>query len=223
MAETVAITGANRGIGHALASAYAARGDKVVGTYRTTAPPPLAGTHWVQADVSAPRSLQEVRAAVGEKGLDLLICNAGVYLDRGHSLPDGFEPELWAESFATNVTGVFETVRAFLPELQAAAPSRIAVIASNMGNASRSAGGSYIYRASKAAVINLARNLATDLAPAGIAVGAYHPGWVRTDMGGTGAALDVETSVTGLIRAFDALSTKQAGQFLNYDGENLLM
>jgi len=223
MAETVLITGANRGIGHAMASAYAARGAKVIGTYRTTAPAPVAGIHWVQADVAGPESLQDVRKAIGADGLDLLICNAGVYLDRGHSLPDGFAPDLWAKSFATNVTGVFETVRAFLPDLQAAAPARIAVIASNMGNAGRSSGGSYIYRASKAAVINLARNLAKDLAPQEIAVGAYHPGWVRTDMGGAGAALDVETSVTGLIRAFDALSTKQAGQFLNYDGENLLM
>jgi NAD(P)-dependent dehydrogenase (short-subunit alcohol dehydrogenase family) len=53
-----------------------------------------------------------------------------------------------------------------------------------MGSSERAPGGSYIYRASKAAATNLGRNLATDLAPRGIAVGIYHPGWVRTDMGG---------------------------------------
>jgi NAD(P)-dependent dehydrogenase (short-subunit alcohol dehydrogenase family) len=75
-----------------------------------------------------------------------------------------------------------------------------------MGSSDRAAnGGSYIYRASKAAATNLGRNLATDLAPRGIAVGIYHPGWVRTDMGGTGADISLEESVAGLMARFDAL------------------
>jgi NAD(P)-dependent dehydrogenase (short-subunit alcohol dehydrogenase family) len=79
-------------------------------------------------------------------------------------------------------------------------------------------GGSYIYRASKAAVLNLGRNLSADLAPQGIAVGIYHPGWVQTDMGGARAAITVAQSVSGLTRCFADLSLETTGCFLSYDG-----
>jgi NAD(P)-dependent dehydrogenase (short-subunit alcohol dehydrogenase family) len=88
-----------------------------------------------------------------------------------------------------------------------------------MASSERAPGGAYIYRASKAAATNLARNLAVDLKPRGIAVGAYHPGWVRTDMGGPKAAIDVEDSTEGLMRRFDALSLATTGVFEDYRGE----
>ncbi len=66
--------------------------------------------------------------------------------------------------------------------------------------------------------MNLARNLAIDLKPKGIAVGAYHPGWVQTEMGGAEADIDAATSAAGLIKRFDALSLDHTGVFENYDG-----
>ncbi len=89
-----------------------------------------------------------------------------------------------------------------------------------MASTTRAPGGSYIYRASKAAVLNLGRNLATDLRPQGIAVGIYHPGWVRTDMGGAGADLSLDASVTGLMACFDALSLVTTGCFQTWDGRD---
>jgi NAD(P)-dependent dehydrogenase (short-subunit alcohol dehydrogenase family) len=87
-----------------------------------------------------------------------------------------------------------------------------------MGSSDRANGGSYIYRASKAAATNLGRNLATDLAPRGIAVGIYHPGWVRTDMGGSAADISLDESVSGLMARFDDLSLETTGAFLTWDG-----
>ncbi|MEO0401873.1 MAG: short-chain dehydrogenase, partial [Pseudomonadota bacterium] len=75
----------------------------------------------------------------------------------------------------------------------------------------------YIYRASKAAVLNLGRNLASDLAGE-VAVGIYHPGWVQTDMGGSEAAINVDESVTGLVARFAALSLATSGCFETWDG-----
>ncbi len=76
----------------------------------------------------------------------------------------------------------FFTTRAFLPFL-AKPGGKIAIISSRMGsNTDSVSGGSYIYRASKAAATNLASNLAIDLKQDGVAVGAYHPGHVGTDM-----------------------------------------
>ena len=125
---------------------------------------------------------------------------------------------MWANGFAANVTGVFQTVQTLLPNLRAA-KGKIAIISSQMGSDTRAPGGSYIYRASKAAALNLGRNLATDLQSEGIAVGIYHPGWVQTDMGGSGAAITVDESVAGLSARFADLDIGTTGAFLTYDGQ----
>jgi len=156
--------------------------------------------------------------AYPHEAMDLLVCNAGVYLDKGDGLVDGYPAADWAQSFAVNVTGVFLTVQAMLPKLQRSDAPKIAIISSQMGSSERAPGGSYIYRASKAAALNLGRNLATDLDELGIAVGIYHPGWVQTDMGGDAAAITVEQSRDGLMARFDGLSLATTGAFLTYDG-----
>jgi NAD(P)-dependent dehydrogenase (short-subunit alcohol dehydrogenase family) len=207
----VLITGANRGIGAGLAAAYKASGATVTATARDA-------PGMTRLDVTDARSLGAVSAQLGKGALDLLVCNAGVYLDKDESLADGFAPALWAESFAVNVTGVFLSVQAFLPHLARATAPRIAIIASQMGSSTRAPGGSYIYRASKAAAINLGRNLATDLKPRGIAVGVYHPGWVQTDMGGASAEITTAKAVAGLVARFAALDLARTGCFETWDG-----
>lgn len=156
----------------------------------------------------------------GQK-IDLLICNAGVYLDKGHNLADGFAADLWAQTFAANVTGVFLTVQSLLPNLQMSDTPKIAIISSKMASHTRAPGGSYIYRASKAAALNLGRNLASDLRALDIPVGIYHPGWVQTAMGGQEADIDVHTAASGLMSRFDALSIANTGCYEGYDGETI--
>ncbi len=205
----ILITGASRGIGAELKRQYEARGDSVIGTA-------TKGTAKLRAlDVTDPAALARLAETVTAP-LDLVICNAGLFLDKGQDLETGFDAATWARQMQVNVAGPFLTVQALLPRM--APGAKIAVIASAMGSQDRAPGGSYIYRASKAAAVNLARNLARDLAPRGLSVGAYHPGWVRTDMGGAGADIDVGTSASGLIARFDALSIATTGCFEGYDG-----
>ena len=208
---TIVITGASRGIGAGLRAKYRALGRDVVGTARSDAAD-------IRLDVTQPASHDAMAAALGDRAVDLLICNAGVYLDKGHGLETGYGPDLWAETFATNVTGVFLAIQALLPHLRRGEGSKIAIISSQMASDTRAPGGSYIYRASKAAVLNLGRNLAADLKPEGIAVGIYHPGWVQTDMGGGAADITVDEAVDGLIARFDALSIGTTGCFETWDG-----
>ena len=206
----VLITGANRGIGAELASLYANAGDTVLSTSR-------AGQDGcTKLDVTDQASVVSAAQSM-DAPIDVLICNAGVFLDRGQSLEDGFAPDLWADTFAANVTGVFTTIQAFLPKLQDG--SKIAIIASQMGSSERAGGRSYIYRSSKAAAANLAANLAVDLKPRGIAVGAYHPGWVITDMGGSDAAVTVQASAAGLVTRFAQLNLDTTGCFETFDGQ----
>jgi NAD(P)-dependent dehydrogenase (short-subunit alcohol dehydrogenase family) len=210
------ITGASRGIGLELARQLAARGDTVVGT--STGPAPTGDdVIWDQLDVTDALAVRAFAARHGEP-LDLLVCNAGVYLDKLQDLETGFDVDMWAQSLAVNVTGVFLTVQALLPQLRAAPAARIAVIGSQMGSDTNAPGGSFIYRASKAAALNLGRNLAAELKPEDIAVGIYHPGWVQTDMGGKAADLTPSKSATGLIARFDMLSPATTGCFETWDG-----
>lgn len=206
----VVVTGSSRGIGRELKTRLAARGDRVTGTSRDHS----SGT---RLDVSEPG--QQARFAAQIKGdpVDLLICNAGVYLDKTMSISD-YTAEVWAKSLAVNVTGVFLSVQAMLPNLKLASAPKIAIISSQMASHARAPGGSYAYRASKAAALNVGRNLATDLKPEGIAVGIYHPGWVRTDMGGDEGDISVEESAEGLVQQFDELTLETSGCFHTWDG-----
>jgi NAD(P)-dependent dehydrogenase (short-subunit alcohol dehydrogenase family) len=206
------VTGASRGIGAALVEALTGRGAQVTGTS-------TSGTGGLLAlDLRDPSAIEAVIGGPDDP-LDLLVCNAGVFHDRGMAIAD-HSADLWAETFAVNVTGTFLCIAAALPRL-AAAGGKVAILSSRMGSSAAASGGSYAYRASKAASANLARNLAMDLAPRGIAVGAYHPGWVRTGMGGTGADISPEEAARGLLDRFDALTLQTSGCFQTWDGRDL--
>lgn len=208
---TVVITGASRGIGAGLAQHYRGQGIDVMGTSRSV-------TADITLDVTQPSSHTEMAQKLGERPVELLVCNAGVYLDKADDMETGYGADIWAQSFATNVTGVFLSIQALLPNLRRAGNPRIAIISSQMASSELAPGGSYIYRASKAAVLNLGRNLAVDLKAEGIAVGIYHPGWVKTDMGGDAAEITVDEAVTGLTQRFAALNLDTTGCFETWDG-----
>jgi NAD(P)-dependent dehydrogenase (short-subunit alcohol dehydrogenase family) len=210
----IVLTGASRGIGAALAERYRAAGHDVTGTSRAG-----GGEHdLVPLDVTDPDQFASLAERLGDAPVDLLICNAGIYPDGDETLETGYPAAVWAEVLATNVTGVFLTVQTVLPNLRAARHARIAVVSSQMGSSARAPGGSYAYRASKAAATNLGRNLAADLKPEGIAVGIYHPGWVKTDLGGYDADLSVAQSVAGLVPRIEALSLATTGCVEDLDG-----
>ena len=214
---TVLITGANRGIGLALARHEAARGKAVIATTRRESVADPSPLRWEMLDVTDPASHRALAAKLAALPLSRLICNAGVLLGKGETLEGGYGAELWAHSFAVNVTGVFLTIQALLPNLLAG-QGKIAIISSQMGSTTRAPGGSYMYRASKSAVLNLGRNLAADLKSKGVAVGIYHPGWVKTEMGGAGADISVEDSAKGLSARIDALTLETTGCIECWDG-----
>lgn len=233
MTRTTLITGANRGIGLELTRQAVAGGDLAIAVARKPEEATelnqlasLTGKIDIrQADVTDDASLAALAEGLGGRAIDLLVANAGVLRGRSRITdPDGpadpaYGREAWAETLMTNVYGPYATIRALLPAVRRGQDPKIAVVASMMGSSARAPGGSYSYRASKAAAVNLARNLAADLKAEGIAVGAYHPGWVRTDMGGSGADISAEESAEGLLARFEALSLETTGVFESFTGE----
>ncbi len=217
--ETTLITGANRGIGLALTQRYARDGGRILATTRGDAPD-VAGVEWITLDVTDPSAFVALRDRLGDTPLDRLICNAGVYLDRAQSVDRPISAQDWATTFAVNVTGVFLTVEAVIANLRAA-KGRIAIVSSQMGSSERAGGKSFAYRASKAASVNLGRNLAIDLAADGIAIGLYHPGWVQTGMGGRSADITAEASAEGLHARIATLGPATSGRFETWDGREM--
>jgi len=226
MPKTTLITGANRGIGLAMARIAAERGDRVLAAARRPGEAVAlselarhnANVSVLNLDVTDPYEMA-ASAATDDTPIDTLICNAGQYLARGGIDDPEYTFDAWHTMMMTNVAGIFFTARAFLPRLLQAPGPKIAIVSSIMASSKRAPGGSYIYRASKAAATNLARNLAVDLKEQGVAVGAYHPGWVRTDMGTDAADINVEESASGLLERFDALSLNTSGVFEDYRGK----
>ncbi|MBK5934981.1 NADP-dependent 3-hydroxy acid dehydrogenase YdfG [Rhodovulum imhoffii] len=221
---TTLITGTSRGIGLQLLKDYAAAGEPVIGTTRSGTGHEVDGAEILPLDVTNLSSFAALVRALSGRRIDLVVCNAGIFPDREERLADGYPPQMWADTFATNVTGVFLTVQNLLTNLQLSDVPKIAILSSQMGSDTRAAGreefsGCYIYRASKAAVLNLGLNLANDLRHLGIAVGVYHPGWVRTEMGGHNAKIGVEEATAGLRARFSALSMHNTGCFETWDGQ----
>ena len=208
---TTVITGASKGIGQELAKQLAAVDKNIISFARSDG--------FKYLNLESAQSLNALKKEFLNIPIDLLVCNAGVFLDKNENLESGFDADLWSKTFFINVTSVFLLVQNLLPNL-VTARGKIAIISSQMGSQNQATGGSYIYRASKAAVLNLGRNLASDLKSEGVPVGIYHPGWVKTDMGGSNADISVTESVRGLIHRFNDLSLENTGCFETWDGRS---
>jgi NAD(P)-dependent dehydrogenase (short-subunit alcohol dehydrogenase family) len=220
---SVLITGASRGIGAGLARAVAGRGWSVLACARDPgAVPAIEGeVERHPLDVVDPGSIARLAAALVGRPLDLLINNAGIYGQRDAAL-GRIDHEAFARVLATNTLGPVRLLEALLPSLRAGRGRTVVTVSSVMGSLARVGGpGALPYRTSKAAVNMAMRSIAQELAPEGFTVVVVHPGWVRTDMGGPGAAIDVETSVRGLLALIDRLGPADSGRFFSYDGSEL--
>lgn len=220
---SVLITGASRGIGAGLARAFAERGWSVLACARDPAAiPPIAGTVERYAlDVTEPGSIAALAAALADRPLDLLINNAGIYGQRDARL-GAIDWAAFARVLETNTLGPVRVSEALLPHLRAGRRRTIVTVSSVMGSIARTeSAGALPYRTSKAAVNMAMRAIARELAEDGFTVVVVHPGWVRTDMGGPGAAIDVATSVRGLLALIERLRPADTGRFFDYTGAEL--
>ncbi len=220
----ILITGANRGIGRALAAELSERGHSVIGTSRRPLDDDDAvpGIRRLPLDVTDRRSLEAAADALADEPLDILVNNAGIFGPRGAGL-GRIDDAAWHEVVATNVIGAYRVSEAFLPHLRRGAGRKLVTISSRMGSiGANTSGGEYIYRSSKAAVNAVMRSLAIDLEAENITVAVLHPGWVRTAMGGQSASLDVATSAAGLADVILGLTPAQSGGFFSYDGTALV-
>ncbi|XP_065913803.1 C-signal-like [Dysidea avara] len=187
----------------------------------------------VKLDVTKPDTFAavvgEIDGIVQEKGLNVLINNAGIYLRKG--LEDVTAEDMLL-AFSTHAVGALMLTKACLPLLKRAASrlstkalgwQRAAVInmSSRLGSISdNTSGGSYSYRASKAALNAVTKSLSIDIINDGIIACVIHPGWAKTSMGGPDGLISVDESVQGLMKVFAGLDENSNGGFFRYDDPN---
>jgi NAD(P)-dependent dehydrogenase (short-subunit alcohol dehydrogenase family) len=195
--RTVLVTGAGRGLGHAIARLFAAKGARVLAHARTREAAVNAaaavGGEPVWGDLSTDDGVLAVagQAAAAAPELHVLVHNAGI------GSPGGLEEHSRAQFdrvMAVNAAAPLFLTQALLGPLRAAGrKGRIVIVSSDSGRFTvQKDGVAFPYRMSKAALNMLALNLAAALAPDGILVNAMHPGWMRTDMGGPDAPVAPE-------------------------------
>ena len=224
------ITGANKGIGLETARQLGQQNTTVLLGARDSRKGETAAeklrkegidAHPIVIDVSDPESIRKAAIQVERDfgRLDILVNNAGVMTDERTKKVSEQSLETWRETFATNVFGLIATTNAFLPLLRKSEAGRIVNLSSILGSIEFHAKpGSPVYESkdtpaynvSKAAVNAYTVQLAHELKDTKIKVNAAHPGWVKTDMGGEGAVMEIE----------DGAKTSVALATLGADGPN---
>lgn len=218
MKRTILITGANRGIGLSFTKLFKEKGDEVIALCRKASPElkSLGVTVYEGVEVRDEKSLIDVAHKIQNKNIDILINNAGIYLNDDLN----FSFEKISEQLEVNTLAPLKVTKVFLPLLKRG--SKIAMMTSLMGSiADNMSGGYYGYRMSKAALNAAGKSLSLDLREKGIAVVLLHPGYVKTDMTQGRGEITPDHSAKGLIEVIEKLDISSSGTFFDYEGDEL--
>ncbi|MBF0277367.1 MAG: SDR family NAD(P)-dependent oxidoreductase [SAR324 cluster bacterium] len=209
---SILVIGASRGIGLELVRQYLAAGWHVHATTRTPGKSlPLKGSlenlRMYTLDVRDSAQIRNLAEELSQSTFDVLIHNAAVH--------DGKEKEV----MRINVEAPIELTEALLDNVSRSRQKKIVLMSSQMGARRGRSGKLDLYGESKARLNERFRELAPSLVKRNITAVVLHPGWVRTDMGGSSAPLSVAESVAGIKQVVENLNPQQHGSFLTWKGE----
>jgi NAD(P)-dependent dehydrogenase (short-subunit alcohol dehydrogenase family) len=229
----ILVTGTNRGIGLELVRQLIVRGDEVDAVTRRAReeakviyedpalrrdvrPDPRLRVH--HCDISDDRAVAALATELGDAAIDMVINNAGVSGGSHQSQRDmNFTEAL--HTYNVDALGPLRISLALLPHVRRGKVKKLVHLTSGLGSiADNRSGGFYAYRMAKAALNMMSKTLAVELRGEGIASYVINPGWVQTDMGGAHAAVTVADSVRGMLRAIDAATLDDSGEFLDWKG-----
>jgi len=226
--KTILITGANRGLGFELAKQYHSAGWRVIACCRD--PEYAEKLRYlsnntdtlliIKLDIFKIEEIKNLTTKLANETIDILINNAGVYSD-DLSLDD-IDPETWLETFKINTIAPVMIAQALISQIARGQDKIIVNISSSMASIDMNRSGDHcIYRTTKAALNAATRCMAMEYKNKSIAVLALDPGWVQTDMGGSGAQITPEKSVNSIRSILELLTLESSGEFISYDGKRL--
>jgi NAD(P)-dependent dehydrogenase (short-subunit alcohol dehydrogenase family) len=218
---TALILGASRGIGREMARQYLADGWRVIATARSDeqrAALEAMGAVGLKIDVTSAESVAGLGWQLDDEKIDVAWLVAGLYGPRHDGFPTQAE---FDEVMHTNVLAAMRLLPLVAP-MVASTRGKLAVISSRMASiGERDSPNGTLYRASKAALNSVLKDVSLSFGRQGVICAAFHPGWVQTDMGGEGASLPVEKSVADLRRTLSTLTGADNGGFFNHDGSSI--
>ena len=222
--KNILITGANRGIGLKFAEILSANNNIYATTRDITNADDLKkldNTELLELDLLNKDSIKSFCSELKDIPLDMIINNAGIFQDEQME-ETILDPELWLDEIMINAVGPVVLSQKLKENIMSGNDKKIIFISSQMGSIDDNySGGYYFYRTSKSALNSAAKSLSIDWKADGISVLMLHPGWVRTDMGGSNAKLDIDTSVSKMLDVINSLDMGKTGAFLNYEGKKL--
>ncbi|MDH0748073.1 SDR family oxidoreductase [Pseudomonas sp. GD03842] len=222
--KTALIIGASRGLGLGLVKHLTEQGWEVTATVRdmhkADALKAVPGVHIQTLDMDEQSSLEVLTHNLKGQVYDLLFVNAGVAGPQHPNPTDATAGEL-GQLFLTNAVAPVRLAKRFVEQIR---PNTgiIAFMSSVLGSVTMpDAPEMALYKASKAALNSMTHTFFTQLGENRPTVISMHPGWVRTDMGGEGADIDVETSVRGMVEQLERFAGEGGHHFVNYKGETI--
>ena len=221
--KSVLIIGASRGLGLEFVRQYRADGWLTLGTCRSPEQDALlanVGATALRADVNDENSLGNLAKALNGTSIDVCIYNAGVLGPKNTGAVPCPEAEFDAV-FHTNVLGALRAIPLVAPSL-AKAKGTFAFISSRMGSIGlQTSAGRVTYRASKAALNVVVKTASLEWGPQGVTCISLHPGWVKTDMGGSDADIEPAVSIAGMRKVIAGVTPNSNGCFFDYTGKEL--
>lgn len=235
---SVLVTGSNRGLGLELVRQYAAEGWRVIACCRR--PDQAEKLRGIEAEASGRVSVHgldvtdfdavdDLARELDGQAIDVLINCAGLIgrknFDQGVMADQAFgnsDYDEWADIYRTNVMGPMKMSEAFVEHVARSDQKKIITLTSEVASMSENNfGGLYAYRASKAAVNGIMRSMSIDLAKRNVVAIPLHPGWARTEMGGSMATVDPADSARGMRDVIARAGMAQSGHYLVYDGSEM--
>lgn len=225
---SILITGSNRGLGLEWTRQYIQLGWHVYATCRhperadelQQLKQDHANISLHRLDVTQPEEIATVAAQLDGQAIDILLNNAGVYLEKfDQSKLRHFDYGDWEETFRVNTLGAIRVTEAFTKHVVRSQKRLVVAISSHMGSiAEIESPGSYAYRSSKAALNAAMKGISLELKQQRVGVLLLHPGWVKTRMGGARALIDTKESVDGMRSVVERFDLSMSGGFYRFDG-----
>ncbi|MCF9018532.1 SDR family oxidoreductase [Pseudomonas syringae] len=222
--KTALIIGASRGLGLGLVQRLTEQGWKVTATVRDPQNADnlkaIEGVRIEAVDIDDTASLEVLVQKLKGKVFDVLFVNAGIMGPKHQSAAQATAAEL-GQLFLTNAIAPIRLAERFVDHIRPET-GVLAFMSSVLGSVACPEGETMtLYKASKAALNSMTNSFVVQLPEPRPTVLSLHPGWVKTDMGGENAAIDVQTSTTGLVEQLNAYAGKGGHHFINYKGETI--
>lgn len=226
--RTILITGSNRGLGLEWTQQYTRLGWRVLATCRF--PDEATDLHQLvqhhanvslhRLDVTHSGHLAALQKELDDMPIDILLNNAGVYLERDHTAQAHLDYDEWDYTFQVNTMGPVRVTLALQDNIAASERKLVVATSSHMGSITEMGPGSIPYRSSKAALNAAMTNLALSFHPRGIGVLLLHPGPANTRMS-PGSSLSVTASVNGMRAIVEGFTMADSGRFFRYTGAKI--